>query len=139
MIDFRVLALNGGMVSDDSLLRFWLPIGDEGYADAQIDDYGEYGGRDGFRWQAGVSLQLRARFSHEADELKGTAGFGFSMHRRLLICLCRLKGWGRVGLWVRLMRVRKRPFLPLPSHPSSFYSIGSVASARSSGLWCDGV
>ncbi|MEI8167120.1 MAG: hypothetical protein WCG26_12110 [Chloroflexales bacterium] len=46
------------------------------YSDAQIDDYQ---GRPGasFVRQPPLRLRLRARFSHEAGELRGTAGFGF--------------------------------------------------------------
>ncbi len=77
MDEFRVLALNGGLVREGLPLHFWLPPGDAGYADAQIDDYGNRGGRRGFLWRPGVSLQVRARFSHEASVLRGTAGFGF--------------------------------------------------------------
>jgi hypothetical protein len=77
MNEFRVLELNGGVVTDGAALRFWLPRGNGRYADAQIDDYGESGGWGGFSWRAGQSLQLRARFSHGAGELRGTAGFGF--------------------------------------------------------------
>ena len=75
--EFRVLEMNGGVVTEDSSLHFGLPPGDTEYADAQIDDYGDRGGRRGFLWRPGVSLQLRARFSHEAGILQGTAGFGF--------------------------------------------------------------
>ena len=39
------------------------------YSNAQLDDYSPH--------QAPVTLTLRARFSHNADRLKGTAGFGF--------------------------------------------------------------
>ena len=55
--------------------RFRLPPTDAGYADAQIDDYGQPGGR--FEWRASTTLRLRARFSHDAGSLRGTAGFGF--------------------------------------------------------------
>lgn len=46
------------------------------YSDAQIDDYK---GRPGERFvrRPPLRLRLRARFSHGADELLGTAGFGF--------------------------------------------------------------
>lgn len=78
---FRLLTLRGGRVTGD-LADFtcWLPPVAEGYADAQLDDYGAtavhtHHGR--FRWQPGVRLRLQARFSHEQDGLLGTAGFGF--------------------------------------------------------------
>jgi len=78
MEDFRVFGLNGGEVTkDESSLHFGLPSVQEGYAGAQIDDYGHCDGRQGFLWRPGVSLQLRARFSQETGTLQGTAGFGF--------------------------------------------------------------
>jgi hypothetical protein len=46
------------------------------YTDAQIDDYAGLR-RGSFRWKAPLSLTVRARFSHEAGRLRGTAGFGF--------------------------------------------------------------
>ena len=75
----RVLAVGGGRVSADSGLRFTLPAGATGYADAQLDDYGgaRPPGAPRFAHRPGVALSLRARFSHPADELRGTAGFGF--------------------------------------------------------------
>jgi hypothetical protein len=46
------------------------------YTDAQIDDTGGLP-RSQFRWQPPLTLTVRARFSHPAGQLKGTAGFGF--------------------------------------------------------------
>ena len=75
----RVLEVGGGRVAGAGPLRFTLPAGVTGYADAQLDDYG--GPRPPntprFAHRPGVALSLRARFSHPADELRGTAGFGF--------------------------------------------------------------
>ena len=71
----RALELNGGRVESGAGYRFSLPGGATGYADAQIDDYGAPGGR--FRWRPGATLHLNARFSHAAETLRGTAGFGF--------------------------------------------------------------
>ncbi|MCC6166858.1 MAG: hypothetical protein IT329_06475 [Caldilineaceae bacterium] len=45
------------------------------YANAQADDYHQGGAR--FRWRPPLRLQVEARFSHGAEELRGTAGFGF--------------------------------------------------------------
>jgi hypothetical protein len=53
-----------------------LPPTGRRYADAQIDDYG-FRRKGGFHWRPGLEMQLRARFSHPAGVLKGTAGFGF--------------------------------------------------------------
>jgi hypothetical protein len=72
--EWRILELNGGRVEVGPSYRFRLPAHRSGYADAQIDDYG---GPGGFRHRPPVSLGLQARFSHAADELQGTAGFGF--------------------------------------------------------------
>ncbi len=58
-----------------TLLQFHLPITQAGYANAQIDDC--VGRRKAYPWRPGTQLTLRARFSHEANELVGTAGFGF--------------------------------------------------------------
>lgn len=85
---WRSLELNGGRVESGPTHRFALPRGATGYADAQIDDYGAPGAR--FHWRPGATLRLQARFSHAADALRGTAGFGFwnapygdPSHRRL--------------------------------------------------------
>lgn len=71
----RVLEVNGGRVETGPVTRFRLAPVRTGYADAQIDDYGGRAGR--FVHQPGTMLRLRARFSHESDALRGTAGFGF--------------------------------------------------------------
>ena len=78
---FRVLEMNGGEVLgkrpfSQNPVKLQLPICPAGYTDAQIDDYA--GRRRGaYPWRPGTKLRLRARFSHEADQLVGTAGFGF--------------------------------------------------------------
>lgn len=72
---WRVLELNGGRVECGDSGFFLLPPVAAGYADAQVDDYGQAGGR--FAWRPGVTLSLSARFSHDAQGLRGTAGFGF--------------------------------------------------------------
>ena len=46
------------------------------YTNAQIDDYQQFKRRD-FLWRPPLQLRVQARFSHSADELVGTAGFGF--------------------------------------------------------------
>jgi len=46
------------------------------YSDAQIDDYQGLPRRR-FPWRPPLRLTVRARFSHPAGELTGTAGFGF--------------------------------------------------------------
>ena len=46
------------------------------YSDAQLDDYQGLA-RNRFLWRPPLSVRVRARFSHGADELRGTAGFGF--------------------------------------------------------------
>ncbi|MBN1979217.1 MAG: hypothetical protein JW918_17610 [Anaerolineae bacterium] len=46
------------------------------YSDAQIDDYQGLSRRR-FPWRPPLRLSVRARFSHPAGELCGTAGFGF--------------------------------------------------------------
>lgn len=71
----RVLELNGGQIEHASITRFRLPPVATGYADAQIDDRG--GPDERFAWRAPTTMALRARFSHPAGQLLGTAGFGF--------------------------------------------------------------
>ncbi|MDY6875118.1 MAG: family 16 glycosylhydrolase [Chloroflexota bacterium] len=46
------------------------------YSDAQIDDYQGLPRRR-FPWRPPLRLTVRARFSHPAGQLQGTAGFGF--------------------------------------------------------------
>lgn len=46
------------------------------YANAQIDDYQNLS-RNQFLWNPPLRMKLEARFSHDVNELKGTAGFGF--------------------------------------------------------------
>ena len=46
------------------------------YSNAQIDDYQGLARRN-FVWQPPLTLTVTARFSHGADALRGTAGFGF--------------------------------------------------------------
>jgi hypothetical protein len=46
------------------------------YSDAQVDDYQGLA-RQAFLWRPPVQLIVRARFSHPAGVLCGTAGFGF--------------------------------------------------------------
>jgi len=46
------------------------------YTDAQIDDYQGLARRS-FLWHPPLRMVVRARFSHPANELSGTAGFGF--------------------------------------------------------------
>ncbi|MBN1660063.1 MAG: hypothetical protein JXA93_16805 [Anaerolineae bacterium] len=48
----------------------------QAYSNAQIDDY-QGVPRRSFPWWPPLCLIVRARFSHPAGELKGTAGFGF--------------------------------------------------------------
>jgi len=76
--NWHSLLVGGGRHSGDSDtgLRLSLPAGVDGYADAQIDDYGgpRPAGAPRFRHRPGLALSLRARFS---PDLAGTAGFGF--------------------------------------------------------------
>jgi hypothetical protein len=73
---FRQLEINGGRVSRERGWRLWLDPAEDGYADAQIDDYGGRK-RSAYPWRTGAHMSLRARFSHESGQLVGTAGFGF--------------------------------------------------------------
>lgn len=78
MKHFRKLEINGGCVESDSAdnYRLILSAVSEGYADAQLDDYGGRRRRD-YLWRPGTRLTLQAKFSHSEGALLGTAGFGF--------------------------------------------------------------
>ena len=68
---------NGALESDGLTLRFvTTDAASREYSDAQIDDY-EGLPRRRFLWHPPLRLTVRARFSHLAGELIGTAGFGF--------------------------------------------------------------
>ena len=68
---------SGLLAPTRSFLRFGNEATDaEQYTNAQLDDYQGLARRD-FLWQPPLSLRVRARFSHPAGQLKGTAGFGF--------------------------------------------------------------
>ncbi len=71
--------MNGGQVRGERPFTphpfmLHLPPCPNGYTDAQIDDC--VGSRREYPWRPGVRLSLRARFSHEVNQLVGTAGFG---------------------------------------------------------------
>ena len=71
---------NGGrVIRNGDSYRFSLSPAVIGYTDAQLDDYSCRGSSDRRRFMhgPGTSLHLRARFSHSAESLQGTAGFGF--------------------------------------------------------------
>ena len=74
----RTLAVGGGQViQTGNLTRFVIPpTTSRTYADAQWDDYGGLH-RSKFPHRPPLRLGLRARFSHDALQLGGTAGFGF--------------------------------------------------------------
>ena len=73
---YRRLEINGGRVVNGDTVRLVLPAQISAYTDAQIDDYGGRKRRE-YLWRQGTSLELSARFSDPAGQLKGTAGFGF--------------------------------------------------------------
>ncbi len=75
---FKHLVLSGSAIEHaPGLWRFVNdPRDDQGYTNAQIDDYQTLR-RGDFLWRPPLALTVRARFSHSADRLLGTAGFGF--------------------------------------------------------------
>lgn len=83
---FRKLEINGGRVEISSpkenqvMLEIPPILESQRYADAQIDDYGGLA-RSEYLWQPSakesIELALTASFSHTAEALIGTAGFGF--------------------------------------------------------------
>lgn len=67
----------GALEPTGSALRFVLTDASaRRYSDAQIDDYQGLPRRR-FPWRPPLRLVVRARFSHPAGVLRGTAGFGF--------------------------------------------------------------
>lgn len=67
----------GALLSTVNGLRLQNDVTTTGrYTNAQLDDYQGLT-RRGFPWHPPLTLSLRARFSHEAAQLRGTAGFGF--------------------------------------------------------------
>ena len=68
---------SGALTTTNGVLRLGNePTTTASYTNAQIDDYQTLRRRD-FRWQPPLTLTVRARFSHSAGQLRGTAGFGF--------------------------------------------------------------
>lgn len=74
---FEYMEIGGGKIISSSDFQLQLPPTAAGYADAQIQDYGAGTGRHRFPFLPGLEMQVTAKFSHEAAQLKGTAGFGF--------------------------------------------------------------
>jgi hypothetical protein len=73
----RYVVGSGTLEFTGSTLRFVTADATPGkYSDAQIDDYQGLP-RSRFLWYPPLRLTVRARFSHPAGELRGTAGFGF--------------------------------------------------------------
>jgi hypothetical protein len=75
-MNLQILEVNGGCVSSGPLWHLDIPKIEKGYTNAQMDDYHGLR-RKRYLWKPGSHLSLRARFSHSASELRGTAGFGF--------------------------------------------------------------
>ena len=66
-----------GILATEAGLRLLnLPQRGGGYTNAQLDDY-QGRARRHFLWRPPLRLTIRARFSHGASDLLGTAGFGF--------------------------------------------------------------
>jgi len=73
----RYVVGNGELEPTGSTLRFVnTDTSSRRYTDAQIDDYQRLP-RGRFPWNPPLTLTVRARFSHPAGTLSGTAGFGF--------------------------------------------------------------
>lgn len=67
----------GKVTLEDGLIRFALDnVPDKGYSDAQIYNYARLKRKD-FPSRPPLRMTVKAYASHSADELKGTAGFGF--------------------------------------------------------------
>ncbi len=75
--DYRHSVNGGTVAATESGIRFTNPAAsDNAYINAQIDDYRGLR-RSAFAWRPPLTLSIRARFSHNAERLRGTAGFGF--------------------------------------------------------------
>jgi hypothetical protein len=74
----RRLEIGGGKIEQiGAVTRFSIPpTSSRAYADAMWDNYANLK-RSQFPNKPTLHMTLRARFSHEADRLGGTAGFGF--------------------------------------------------------------
>jgi hypothetical protein len=73
----RYLVGVGDLEQGGGLVRFVLEgASRRRYSDSQIDDY-QHLPRRRFPWRPPLELTVRARFSHPAGTLLGTAGFGF--------------------------------------------------------------
>jgi len=73
----RYLVGQGALELTGTTLRFvTTDASSRKYSDAQIDDYQGLPRRR-FPWSPSLRLTVRARFSHPAGKLLGTAGFGF--------------------------------------------------------------
>lgn len=80
-MDLREHLVSGGRVErEGEVIRLIIPpTTSAGYVDAQLDDY-EHDLPRTFVNTPPRHLRMRARFSHNAGALKGTAGFGFWNH-----------------------------------------------------------
>lgn len=68
---------SGALEKDGRILRLVITdASSRAYSDAQLDDYQGLPRRR-FLWRPPLQMTVRARFSHPAGELRGTAGFGF--------------------------------------------------------------
>lgn len=73
----RYVVGSGALQAGDDGLSFVLcDATSRRYSDAQVDDYQGLPRRR-FPWRPPLRLTVRARFSHPAGQLQGTAGFGF--------------------------------------------------------------
>ena len=72
----QIIEVNGGQVSSGPPKHLEIPASNTAYTNAQLDDYHGLRRKE-YLWNPGTHLSIRARFSHSAAELKGTAGFGF--------------------------------------------------------------
>jgi hypothetical protein len=73
----RYVVGDGALEATDSVLRFVsCETSSQRYTDVQIDDYQGLSRRR-FPWRPPLTFTVRARFSHPAGMLTGTAGFGF--------------------------------------------------------------
>lgn len=74
---YRYTVGNGTITTEDDAVRLCNgPTSRHAYTNAQFDDYQPLS-RGDFLQRPPRTLSLRARFSHNAGDLRGTAGFGF--------------------------------------------------------------
>jgi len=122
---------SGRLETPGSSLRFITGGASSGsYTNAQIDDYQGLP-RSRFAWTPPLKLTVRARFSHAAGQLRGTAGFGF-WNDPLLMTQRRLPALPR-AVWFFYASAPSNMKLDMDT-PGHGWKAASIDAQRSSAL-----